>query len=1292
MSQLIRSRGRNNGPKRRQSFRIEPLQRLEEKQLLAPFLTTETRIAEFEQDDDLSNDDLTIGSVSLTFGTDDSNFSAAPFVSVSQLTPISSFGGDIVNLEAGPGGDFGNVLYAISRGSNTASPVASGGNPGVIYRVDPATGESSVFFDLNTVIDQIDPGNDASNSAGAATGLVNFYDMAFDVEGVFDGLPSLFVSSVDNDDPLNNAVYRIAPDGTFLGVYLVFTEGAPVELERRPSAILVPPARQQDFLRGLFVGSGTNAANDIFSSPGFPGIPAFSALFFDANESVGAQAIETGPLPEGVDITPLNLGPQVGFASANSNYESMVYSAFTDFGEPGIIGFSDADPGPSGIQGLGGEFLIQDNSGATTLIDPIGDFLIAGDDADDDVILGAAQADADNPSGLDRFSALDTPYRRFYDIAFDEFGYFSYGAAVSDPADGPPVITGPQQFAGSVFVSDLATGLSVAVPLPANAGDGSAIIPVQSAGGAAVSVDPVTGELISIFPGGNLGGRIVRVLPDGTVTPFAEGFNTSGLLDSGSFIESSLSITFSADGTTLYASDNDGIWQFKSTLSLAGSTTGSVTGLNDLRSLGVPFDGSDTAVAVIDTGVDGATPPLRDRVAPGTNIFTGGPGDVDLADGTDLDGHGTNVAGVVAQFVPETTIVPVTTFDPLGGGTTSQALFKALGYVADNPFVLDPVRPGVVDRIITTTIGFGTPETFLNEGEAFQDNRQLVIALKNQTQRLRHLGITTVAAAGQTVGGGDVNGESLPAVLNEVISVTGSYPFPFQTGPTATPNDPPIGPLGPFFGPFSIPPNDGLTFPDLTTADTLIFQDRLLAAANRTYVTDFVAPAVDVPTFSRTFIGDNDENLVFDQVGTSLSAGIVTGGFTMLASALDFYSDVATRGETIHAYLNVPVGTTSLNFGPGTIRTLEAYANPDGINSILHWTAVPAKDADIPNDDPVTQPFSLARTTEFRDFSRIDVGNAVAAIEGSIALSYLFTTGTINLIDTNNNGFITAQEIQNFVDISESAGLAEAGAMARLLGGTDRIPGEDPIEGGTDFLTPSIQTGDAPTGLTTQFEQPDQPDVLQRRFNFFDFAADGNLDGIVSIQQFEMLAHTLLPPPDSFTVIDRQRGSAGGFLVDGDPVRNYADLQRVLPTFAFVPFQTNLRFRNISPNGFGINAGIGPNEPGFSPTFTLFETTGGSGTNARTPLGSALSTPTVTTTQQPTAVPAQSTASDDLPSQLADRLVSTVDPTALENSTILVDATGDDTDLDPSEALEELFAGMSPSEALALFRALARAN
>ncbi len=174
--------------------------------------------------------------------------------------------------------------------------------------------------------------------------------------------------------------------------------------------------------------------------------------------------------------------------------------------------------------------------------------------------------------------------------------------------------------------------------------------------------------------------------------PSPQGFNTCGAQDSSSFDDSSLSITFSADGTTLYASDDDGIWQFKTTASLAGSTSGSLIGLNDLRILGVPYDGQDSAVAVIDTGVDASTPNFRGRVATGTNVITNGSGNADTRQRLlDRDHRGRRghrghrhhrghqrgptdqpagrrprhrVAGVIAQFVPQATIDPVNIFYP----------------------------------------------------------------------------------------------------------------------------------------------------------------------------------------------------------------------------------------------------------------------------------------------------------------------------------------------------------------------------------------------------------------------------------------------------------------------------------------------------------------------------------------------------------------------------------------------------------------------------------------------------
>ena len=231
---------------------------------------------------------------------------------------------------------------------------------------------------------------------------------------------------------------------------------------------------------------------------------------------------------------------------------------------------------------------------------------------------------------LDQTPAATTPFRRFEDIAFDQYGYFSQGLPAhhhddqrrhDDHGIGAPV------YAGSLFVADLATGLQTApltvtpkAPLPTT--PVTLQFPVQGPGTVGVTTD-AAGNVIPLVTNGNttggsnIGGRILRITPNGQVTVFADNFDTSGAQDSTSFINSSLSITFSADGTILYASDDHGIWQFKTTADLADSTSGSLIGLNDLRTLGVPYDGHGAAVAIVDTGVDANSAPFRGRVAPG---------------------------------------------------------------------------------------------------------------------------------------------------------------------------------------------------------------------------------------------------------------------------------------------------------------------------------------------------------------------------------------------------------------------------------------------------------------------------------------------------------------------------------------------------------------------------------------------------------------------------------------------------------------------------------------------------
>ena len=527
MSHPNRPQARGPAQRRRRQHQVEAIERLETLQLLAPVVSSVVRQAVFTAATTPTNNFL--GTVSIT--TIPKTQSAAPVTSVTQFASNTQFGGDIVRIKAGPGGAFGNDVYAISRGAGENANAANRApgtpapinDPGVIYRLDPATGKSSVFFDLNKVISQIEPGATSSNSisstpaangVSAASGLLNWYDITFDPEGYFDGKPSMFVSTVDASDPNKNAIYQIGPDGSLLGVFVKYTAGGSTQqFTQNPTAILIPPVEQQNFLRGLIASTGAPAVDTSTGSVGGGSTSSalgFEAVFFNANSYSPGQNIVGTTLPTGATPTPFVYGPQVGITAANSNYNSPEYSAFTDFGTPAATGIA-AQSGLSGIDGItnnnlgnglisfrtGGQFLYQYlnvNFGLTTT----------------ELTNVTTQATTTNSSGVDGASAINTEFRRFQDIAFDQYGYFSSNVAVgtgtttgTGTGSGAGAATGTGTasssgdvlpFAGSVFATDLGTGLAVSVtPItptttPATPTLPAIPVPIQGPGAIGVTV------------------------------------------------------------------------------------------------------------------------------------------------------------------------------------------------------------------------------------------------------------------------------------------------------------------------------------------------------------------------------------------------------------------------------------------------------------------------------------------------------------------------------------------------------------------------------------------------------------------------------------------------------------------------------------------------------------------------------------------------------------------------------------------------------------------------------------
>ena len=241
--------------------------------------------------------------------------------------------------------------------------------------------------------------------------------------------------------------------------------------------------------------------------------------------------------------------------------------------------------------------------------------------------------------------------------------------------------------------------------------------------------------------------------PTASVTEFATNFNTSQFQNSQSFIDSSLSITFSADGTTLYAADNDGIWQFKTVTSLAGSTVRLDHRPERPADPGRPLRGPEqrrgrrrhrrrrNVPELPGPCRHGPERPLQRRGQP---RHRPGAVDHDHDSGRRRDDRRASPTATAPRWpawspsssprrrssrstssprppTPSTARPPARRHHELPRRSTSpEALYNGLKYTADHPFVADPVRPNKQDRVVAATLGFGTTQTFNSEAGALK--------------------------------------------------------------------------------------------------------------------------------------------------------------------------------------------------------------------------------------------------------------------------------------------------------------------------------------------------------------------------------------------------------------------------------------------------------------------------------------------------------------------------------------------------------------------------------------------
>ncbi len=200
----------------------------------------------------------------------------------------------------------------------------------------------------------------------------------------------------------------------------------------------------------------------------------------------------------------------------------------------------------------------------------------------------------------------------------------------------------------------------------------------------------------------------------------------------------------SADGNRFHA------WPMGTPLPSDHVDESTLLGL-DLTAVHDRATGAGVAVAILDTGIDVDHELLRDRVTTGWDYIDDDANADDEAAGLDRDhdglvdeawGHGTHIAGIIAQIAPDAQLLSYRVLDSEGSGrvfAVAAAVFDAVDRGAD---------------VINLSFGL--------------DHRSRSKMLKDAMKYAKKAGVTVVAAAGNEA---DAH-EQFPAAEKDVISVT----------------------------------------------------------------------------------------------------------------------------------------------------------------------------------------------------------------------------------------------------------------------------------------------------------------------------------------------------------------------------------------------------------------------------------------------------------------------------------------------------------------------------------------
>lgn len=264
------------------------------------------------------------------------------------------------------------------------------------------------------------------------------------------------------------------------------------------------------------------------------------------------------------------------------------------------------------------------------------------------------------------------------------------------------------------------------------------------------------------------------------------------------------------------------------------------------------IDGGGLAAAVLDTGINAAHVDFAGRVIAQRNYTSDNGGNPD--DATDGQGHGTNVAGIIAAngdhlgMAPGANLVALKVLGNTGGGSF-QGIDAALGWVVENHGTF---------RITAVCMSLGDGSNFTDDTPFLTSPVHAAMRDKIRTLRSRRVAVV-IAAGNDYFKHGSKQGMSFPAILRECVSVGALYDADegsFAYGSGAKANSTRAGQITPF-------------------------SQRLHPSASRACYTDIFAPGA--PVTSTGIRGEHGEST---QHGTSQATPVVCGIILLLQ---DFY-------------------------------------------------------------------------------------------------------------------------------------------------------------------------------------------------------------------------------------------------------------------------------------------------------------------------------------------------------------------------------------------------------------------